>query len=354
MRVTRSVVALLAIAGCSGCAATSEHPISIAVVVDGQQALSALPRVAGLELSRVEMPSPLAAPTDTSAGVIATARSAYASGELDSCRQQLATLDVPQLLADRQRATAARALVLEIACAWGATDRGTARAQARRFAAYGLELPDLAISPDVEREIGAAITAVGKTRRLPMEVSGVIGARLSVDGRDPQCTLPCTVDVSPGEHVMLVDADGYQPAVRTVRVESALQLAVNQVAATSALAAQQWSKRTARGNAAADSTGARLLAAVAQKPRVVYLHAGTTIAGTMIVDGTPAATGVRARGEAGLLIRELAYDAGVLRRPSVWQRSTFWIAASGVVLVAAIVTVALVYEPDRQTRLVPP
>jgi cytochrome b subunit of formate dehydrogenase len=50
-------------------------------------------------------------------------------------------------------------------------------------------------------------------------------------------------------------------------------------------------------------------------------------------------------------VRELAYDAGLLRRPHVWQRPWFWIAVTGVTLALSGAIVYAVYEPDVQTMV---
>jgi hypothetical protein len=38
------------------------------------------------------------------------------------------------------------------------------------------------------------------------------------------------------------------------------------------------------------------------------------------------------RGATPQLVREFAYDAGILQRPRVWQRPWFWIAVTGATL----------------------
>jgi len=71
----------------------------------------------------------------------------------------------------------------------------------------------------------------------------------------------------------------------------------------------------------------------------------------MVVSGALAATGAARRGEAPALVRELAYDARVLRRPPLWARPWFWIAATGATLLVGGAAVAVTYEPEVRTRV---
>ena len=97
---------------------------------------------------------------------------------------------------------------------------------------------------------------------------------------------------------------------------------------------------------ATDATGATLLALAAREPRVAYLSGGT---GTLIVDGKPRASGTGA--DSPLLVRELAYDAGLLQRPNVWQRPWFWIAIAGATAVVSGAIIYVTYEPEIQTMV---
>ena len=346
--VARAIASLAGLAACAGCAATPTTAIPIAVVVDGDRAAlggGAAPRVAGLELREVALPAPPAQPADVVGPAIARARVAYQHGDLDACRGELAHVDVAAVLARGDRATAARALALDAGCAWGNRATEDARADAARLASLGLDLPEGIVPPDVEAVIGAAITDAGGAARAPLAVAGPIGARASVDGKPAGCALPCTVDVAPGEHVVAVDADGFQPVERAVRVPDVASVTLAPQAAPAALAAQQWRARVGRGLPAADATGAALLGQLASAPRVAYLHGDAQLAGALVVDGKLVATVTRARGDASGALRELAYDGGVLHRPSVWQRPWFWIAVSGAVVLAAGAIVAVTYTP---------
>jgi hypothetical protein len=348
MMLARRIVAL---AGLAACAPTPKHPIPVAVVVDGDRAaVGSLGAVTGLELHELALPAPSAPPPDASAALVAGARTAYAKGDFDACRAQLDKLAIDKLLARGERALPARALAIETACAWGAMDKTAAAASAARLAAFGLDLPDVSLPPDVERVLGDAIAAAGAAKRAPFAVSGVAGARLVVDGRPAGCALPCAIDLPPGDHVLAVDADGYEPALRVVRTPDAASAQLEQTRAPAELAAQQWRARVGRGLPPADVTGAALLGALGGT-RVAHLHGESRVSGSLVVDGKLVATATRDRGDSSALVRELAYDGGVLPRPAVWQRPWFWIAASGAVALVAGTIIAVTYQRPIDTSL---
>ncbi len=326
--------------------------MAILVEADAAAVGELAPRsVAGLELRTVEIPSPPAAPIDVAAPVITRARAAYASGDFDACRSELAKVDVVQLLVAQNRALASRAITLEAACAWGALAKADARTAAARLASFGLELPVSAVAPDVEQLIGAAVATSGKEPRHQLAVEGEVGARLALDGRPAGCTLPCTLDVSGGDHVLAVDTDGFMPASRVVRAPDITQIKLAQQPASAQLAAQQWRARIGRGLPGTDAVGVSLIAKLAVEQRIAVLRGGSRLEGSIIVDGALRAQAVRDRGEGPPLVRELAYDGGVLQRPAVWQRPWFWIAASGAAVVIAGAIVWATYEPETRTGL---
>lgn len=352
--VARSLVLIAVLAAC---APKQQNTIPVAILVDGDRGrVGAIAKtsVSGLDLHSLELPAPAPLAPEPSGTAVAHARSLYASGDFDACRDVLAKIDVAHLLAIRERELAARVLTLATACAWGALDKSAAMTTAARIASYGLELTDLAVSPDVERVIGDAVATSGKAPRSALGVTGEVGARLGVDGREAGCALPCTIDLAPGDHVIAVDADGFQPAVQTVRTPDTKNLAMRQQPASAELAARQWRARIGRGQPAADIVGAALIGKLAKDSRVAYIRGDKQLTGALVVDGKLVAS---ARGEPGAgpaLVRELAYDGRLLHRPSIWQRPWFWIATTAAVAVAAGAVVAVTYEPDKHTRLVVP
>ncbi len=345
MTTLRAAVVSLLIAACG---ASSAHPIPIAVVVDGDPAaVGDLPRVDGLELRRVALPAPAQAGTHDSEPTVALARKAYVAGDFATCRTILAAIDIPAELAAGERSLASRALTLATACAFGAAAKSDAMTTAAQLASYGLELPSATVSPDVETLIGNAIEAAGSAARGQLAVSGVVGARLSVDGL-PACALPCTIPLARGDHVVAVAADGYAPATRTVRIPDETTIAIAQAVASPELAANQWRARMARGAPVGDPVGAALLGAIGRDRRVAYVHGDRVLTGELVVDGKLAATAEAGHGRSAALVRELAYDARVLHRPPVWQRPWFLIAVTGVALAAVAATLYV----NRPTEIV--
>ena len=346
-KVVRAIALIAAIA--PACAATPVHPIPLAIFVDGAPP-ARLPDVAGLALHTLTLPPSPPVEPDHTAGPLSRARTAYAAGDFDTCRAELARIDVPMTLAAGQRDAAARALAFDAACAWGGQAVTVARAIAAQLAAYGLALPDAAIAPDIEAVLGEAIVAAGNAHARPIRVRGEPGARLRVDGQPPACALPCTIDLVPGDHILAVSADGFADAHQQVRVPAPAELVLAQPVAPPALAAAQWRARAGRGQLTTDAIGARLIARLGER-RVAVLAGEPTgkRTGALIIDGAIAATATAS--DDANLVRELAYDADLLHRPTVWQRPWFWIAVSGIALGVAAGVTALTYQPTRHTAL---
>jgi len=347
-------LAALCLAALGACAPTPKHPLAVALLVEGDAAAVgevAPGAVSGLELRALALPAPAPPPESDAAAQITRARSAYAQGDHDACRAELARVDLVRVLAAGERGLAARAVTLEAACAYGARRPADAQAAAAHLATLGLALPEAAVAIEVEAMIGKAIAAAGAQPRRPLAVAGEAGARLAVDGRAAGCALPCTVDLPAGDHVLAVEADGFEPAARLVRVPDTRTVALAQAPASPELAARQWRARLGRGLPAADPVGVALIARLAREPRVVLLQGGARVDGALIVGGALAASGTGRRGEAPALVRELAYDGRLLRRPPLWARPWFWIAASGATLLAAGTVIAVTYEPEVRTRV---
>ena len=320
----------------------------MAVLIDGDRAAAGpVSKVDGLDLHEVTLPAPQPPATDDTNVAITRARTAFAGGEFSSCREALAKIDLVQVLARGDRNLASRALVLGAACAW--PDKEGAQATANRLAGFGLDLPDMTVTPEIDRMLGAAITAAGAAPRHALAVDGVVGAQLSIDGRAGDCALPCTVDVAPGDHVLAVVADGYAPASRLVRTPDVDRVTLAEEPANTELAARQWRTRVGRGLPATDAVGVALLAKLATGSRIAYVHGDEAVSAALVVDGKLVASTTRGHGDASGAIRELAYDGGVLHRPSVFQRPWFWIATAGAAIVIAGAIVAVTYQPDIKT-----
>ena len=346
MRVTLLATLLAA------CSATPKHRIAVATIVEGDRAkVGALDphAIAGLELHPFTIPPAPAPPTDDTPAIVARARAGYVSGEFEACRGELAKIDLDKLLVAQQRALAGRVLAFDAACAYGAKAPALARGLAQKLARMGLELPDAPFAREEETLLTQAIATAGSEPRLAISVGGLAGARLFVDGKPAGCTLPCTVDTPAGDHFLAVELDGYAPIARWATITQATTINFNPRPASPEIALAQWRARIGRGLAPADSVGAKLIAQLSGQPRVAYLMGGTQIAGTLIVDGEPKATDER--DEAVPLVRDLAYNANVLKRPALWQRPTFWIVTSIAVAAVAGAIVYAVYEPEVRSEL---
>jgi len=340
------------LATCAACAPTPRHPIAVAVLLDGERAAApAASAVGGLELHAAVLPPTTPSPVDPTPSTLARARTAYATGDHAGCRTAIATLDLPSLLATGHRAAAARALSLDAACAYQGLAQDDARRAAIRLAGFGLDLPADAVAREVEDLILDEIQKASAAPRVRLAVTGQAGGRVSTDGQPATCAIPCQLELAVGEHVIAVDTDGYEPAWKTVRVPDRAELAIAQQPASPARASAQWRARIGRGLQPADDVGANLLALAAHEPRIAYLHVGDALTGTLIVDGDPRARGADGRDAAPHLIRELAYDGGLLQRPRVWQRPWFWIALAGGALAVSGAIVYLTYQPEIRTMV---
>jgi hypothetical protein len=319
------------------------------MLVDGEPVTLAPTAVAGLEVQPLALPAPGVPPVDTSAPIIASARKAYGRGDWATCLSEIRRVDLVNLLASEHRDLAARALTFEIACHFEGS-KADAQASATRFASLGLDVPGDFLPIEVEQLMTTTITRT-ETKLHPLAVAGELGARLSVDGRAAACTLPCTIDLPAGDHVLAVTADGFAPASRMVRVPGEPRATLAQQPASVELAGQQLRARLARGLPATDATGVSLLARLAGQPNVAIVHADKRLHGALIVDGVLRAHADRDRDDAPALMRELAYDAHVLQRPRVWQRPWFWIAVTGATLAVSGAVVYFTYTPDTRTKV---
>lgn len=334
----------------AACTARAAHPIPIAVLELGDREAIGSLHADGLAPYEVTPPASPPAPADSTNDAIARVRAAYVAGELDACANAVAAISVEDQLARGDRASASRVLELGAACAVGARDLAGARTFADAIASYGLE-PREQIAPDAERLIGQAIEAAGRAARSSLAIHGVAGAHVAVDGRPDRCVAPCELELAPGKHVIAATADGFAPAHVVVRVPDQTVVELDQAPASALLAAQQWRARTTSGASPADAVGAALVAKFVPDRRVVIVRGGPHVDGELVVDGLRVAIKEAPRGDSPELLRELAYDGGVLHRPAVWQRPWFWIAVTGAVVAIAAGIVAVTYQPRVVTSV---
>ncbi|HEX4454954.1 MAG TPA: PEGA domain-containing protein [Kofleriaceae bacterium] len=331
------------------CTARAAHPIPIAVLELGDALDRAALHSDGLAPYAVSPPRAVP-PVDRTGDALGRARAAYVGGDFDACADALSGIAVDDLLAHADRDRASRVLVLSVACALGARNVADASADAATLASYGLEAHE-SIAPDAEALIGQAIEAQGHAAHSTIAIDGVAGAHVMIDGRADRCIAPCRVELSAGRHAIAATADGYAPAHDIVRVPDEARVELAQAPASAQLAATQWRSRVDAGLPPGDAIGAALVARFVPDRRVAIVRAGSRLDGDLVVDGLRVAVHEAPRGDVPDLLRELAYDGGVLRRPAVWQRPWFWIAVSGAAVAIAAAIVAVTYQRPIDTSV---
>jgi hypothetical protein len=374
----RRFAARLPVLGCAvlvsvGCAHRPALPIT--VIVDGTAAQVATvsaslspDAVAELAL-RLAAVAPAENP-DLGATTVASAFQDFIAGDGSRCRERLAAVDLARLLAHRQRTVVARALLLDARCAEGLGNSAAADARFEEFASYELELAEAGgvLSPTLRSRFDRALAQVGTAPRMRVHIEGPVGGRLLVDGKPAGCALPCSQRLGRGPHVVAVEADGFALAWRKLMVEAATTVALPQTPATAEEATQQWHARVGNGFAPDDLVGLGLLHRLAKDDRTVYLRVTSTapggtsasagLTGALLVrrlgQGLGQETTVAARGHrlglaaAPELVRQLAIDGKILRSP---RPRWFWPVLVGSALASALVTAAILYQPETRTQL---
>lgn len=389
--------ALLGAGALLGAAGGCSHPppVPVTVVLDGAAAPVAEVRgllgptaVAELRLRHAAISPP--ADVELGAAEVAAAYQDFVAGDGSRCRERLAAVDLPRLLAHRQRTAVARALLLDARCAEGLGNPAAADARFAEFAGYELDLAETSgvLSPALRPRFDQALARAAQAPRVRLAVDGASGGRVLIDGRLAGCAAPCTPAVSQGAHVIAIEADGVALAWRKVSAEGPARaadgkeaapqvVALPQAAASAAEATQQWHARAGSGFAPDDAAGLRLLPLIARDDRVVYLRvaapspssaaaaaAGTggtagaaappTLAGALVVRRPGEAAPATVRGQrltleaAPALVRQLAIDAKLIAAP---RPRWFWPVLIGSVVTTAAVTAALLYQPETRTEV---
>lgn len=358
---TTSVAALLA-----GCGHAPPAPVT--VLLDGRagdvaevRGLLAPDAVAGVKLRA----GAIAPPADAELGAreVAAAYQDFLAGDGSRCRERLAAVDLPRLLAHRQRTVVARALLLDARCADGLGQEAAADARFTEFAGYELELAEASgvLSPSLRPRFDGALAAAGRAARVRLSVDGAPGGRVLIDGKLAGCAAPCAPVVSAGAHVVSIEADGVARAWRQIAVagEGAAVVLPRQVA-SAAEATAQWHARVGSGFAPDDAVGLKLLPLMASDDRVAYLRVAPsprgapTLLGAMAVRQPGGEVTLSARGQrqtlaaAPALLRQLAIDTKVIAAP---RPRWFWPVLVGSVVATAAVTAVLLYQPETRTEV---
>lgn len=349
---------LAALAACA-----SRPPVPVTFVLEGEpaatQALaqrltaSAVPQ---LVLRQAALPPP--AEPELGAAEVSAAFEDFLAGDGSRCRERLAAVDLSRLLAHRQRAVVARALLLDARCAEGLGNAAAADARFEEFASYELELAEATgvLSPTLRARFDQALARLGRLPRVRLDVQGAAGGRLWIDGRTAACALPCSPSLGHGPHVLAVEAEGIARSWRKVTVSGAATVQLPVAVASAQEAAEQWHARAGQGFAPDDAQSLALLPLAIKDERVVYLRAlgrPESLLGALVVRRRER-TEVAARGQraqlaaAPALVRQLAIDAGVIEAP---RPRWFWPVLVGSVLTSVAVTAALLYQPEIRTQV---
>lgn len=360
--VARAAAGLTALVAASA-ACASRPPVPVTVLVEGEasmvaQVTSALAaaKLPELVVRQVGLPPP--EEPELGQAALAAAFDAFLAGDGSSCREHLAAVELPRLLAHRQRAAVARALLLDARCAEGLGNTAAAEARMDEFASYELELGEATgvLSPTLRARFDQALARQGRAPRARVEVTGAPSGRLWIDGRTAACVLPCAPSLGHGAHVLAVESEGVALSYRRVEITGPTSLSLPAVAASAAEAAQQWHARAGRGAAVDDATSLGLLPLALADQRVAYLRAGEDdralgVRGALVLRGRRdvAARGHRGRAaDAPALVRQLAIDAGVIAAP---RPRWFWPVLVGSVVGSVALTAALLYEPEIRTQV---
>lgn len=292
------------------------------------------------------------------AQTLAAARKAYVSANFAECLRLLeGDAAAAELLASGERLLAARLLTWRTACHVGAKQPEPARTTAEALASFQLTLPEDvgSTTPDAEALLARAFTQVGAREARRVTFSSVPeGATVDLDGRPAACTTPCTMELLAGGHVVRVSADGYTPSWRTVSTEEATAAFTLEPAAPE-LAATQWRRRTAQGEALDSEASVRLLSTSLRAPRLLVMSvdpaAPKTLRGALAVDGVLKARAER-EGDAEGLVRDLLVRGQVIEEaPPLYQRWPFWLAVGAAAVAAGVTTAVVVGNRQTVTRV---
>ncbi|MFZ5470796.1 MAG: PEGA domain-containing protein [Myxococcota bacterium] len=336
------------------------QPLAVTVVVQGDSQGAAREAIARtslpVELRFADAPNELAPPRAVSDADVrlALARAAYVDAEFTRCLSQLEPDSlISDALGQWQRTQAARVLLWRSACYVGAGRREAAQKAAREMGALSLEMPPDAgaVTPEVEAVVARALKAAAGAEGASIRIESKVAATVSLDGRRDVCSTPCTLRVVAGMHVVRIDADGFEPDVRMVRVAREDAAVEFQLAlAPPELAASQWAERYARSREVDSARSVRLLATALRAPRLLLVTAeressGARLRGVLSVDGEVAVRSERSGEvdpETEALVRDLLVRGQVVEpAPPLYRRAGFWISVGVAAAAAAAGTAAV-------------
>ena len=230
-------------------------------------------------LTVLTQPSPVPPEQQLSTEAVVEARTAWVSADFAKCLALLEDDEVViRALREGQRTLAARTLAWRAACRTSARQAAGARRDAEWMAILQLPLPDDVgvMTPEIEALLTQVRREVDARPLVQVSVtSPVRDAVVAFDGRPAVCTVPCTMSVAAGVHVISLSADGYSPQARSVTIgTSGASAEVTLPPADPALAASQWLERRAKGVSFDDGRAVTLLSVALRSARLVVLGAG--------------------------------------------------------------------------------
>jgi hypothetical protein len=351
--------------------ASAGEPPRVTLIVVGTEAArveSAMAKSRDLPVELVvgHLPKAPAAAPDR-ASLLPAARQAYVNGDFAGCLSSVSGDGlVAELLAAGRRELVARILFWRVACRVGSGAMAAAADEARRFAAFGLEVPADAAqaTPEVEALLGRALKEAAGLGKLTIEVDAPpLRAGVALDGRSGACVTPCSLDVLPGEHLIALDAEGYLPVARLVAVKQRTQVKLEATPAPPEVAFAQWSARYGGSPWLYSEPSTRLLARAFAARRLVLVNAEGTgelrLRGTLATDGVVSAQAERVARSANLdtesrrVLRDLLVSGKVFEPAKpIYKRAVFWVPLALAVSAAVIsASIAAALSPTVHTRV---
>jgi hypothetical protein len=310
-------------------------------------------------LTVLTQPSPVSPEQQLSTDAVVAARTAWVSADFARCLALLENDElVTRALREGQRTLAARTLAWRAACRTSARQTDGARRDAEWLGTLQLPLPDDVgvMTPEIEGLLTQVRRQLDARPLVALSVtSPVRDASVALDGRPTVCTVPCTMSVAPGVHVISLSADGYTPQARSVTIASpGATVDVALPLADPALAASQWLERRAKGASFDDGRAVSVLSVALRSARLVVLGAGeqpSLVRGALAIDGVVQARGERDDVQA--LVQDLLVRAKIVE-PSVpvWKRWPFWVAVGAAVVASGVTTAVLLVNRPISTRVV--
>ena len=364
----RSYLALLLPVVLFGCAHSGSSPMTLvlrapeAVSSEFEEELASEAR-AGF---RAEI-APLPRPVDEASGLgrvealLNQAERDYIRGEYASCANALSNPSLlRELLATGRRGVASRLLYWRVACRTGQLRPSEARADAARMVAAELSPPTgiSGASQDAEDVLDDAFRQGQDAPRGELLLTSPMrGTHVGVDGRMRVCQAPCNLQLLPGSHVVVFDADGFSRVVEELELGlEGHEIRVELDAAEPAEASAQWAERYTGVSGIGGEASLRLLSRALDTQDLVLVQVApgqrdTTITASLVLAGERSAEQSDTVGSAdgaqaaSALVRQLLEDEDVISTP-LYRRGWFWGVLEGSVVAGGVAAYVLTREGE--------